>query len=465
MNVSSLVGHVLDLQHIIEHSLQQGLRNDRKKSDQLPPHTKPADKIVGDFLRSRTYLGARDRRFINEATFGLIRFNRRITALLNQFVQKHPSYTSILDAQSGSTLPSYVAYVVAVEEASPAEAVDAIRSRWQLSLPNIDLNLFADWLERNRKLEFLDGNETEQLATWYSFQDWMVREWLDEFGLEESEELLNALNSQAPVTLRVNTLRIDREECQALLKEEGIETEASSYAPRGLVAAKRFNALASESFRRGYFEVQDEGSQLICLLANPQPGMMVIDACTGAGGKALAMAELMRNEGTIIGIDSEPRRLRELHERAERLGISIVQPIATVSLDLDALREKADLVLIDAPCSGTGTIRRNPSLKWSVSEAHVQHYAAIQKELLAKYSLFVKPGGTLVYSTCSLIREENESVFEQFLSGTRNFRPHLLTDTASKFGILKERESPFVRLLPHRHGTDGFFFGAATRTT
>ncbi len=436
MNISSLVGHIVELAALID------------------KNSRPTDRVVGEFLRTRKYLGSRDRRFIAQAIYGLVRFRKRMEALIDQFVKESPSASDIF-SRSQHSLLHYIAYAIAIEKADPKEISSSLTARWKSSYPDIEITLFAEWLARNSSLEFLSGDDIQELAAWYSFQEWMVSEWVEQFGKDETEELLNALNTEAPVTLRVNTLRTGVEECQARLRAEGVETQTSMHSPSALISAKRFNIQACSAFKEGLFELQDEGSQVVCLVAQPQTGSFVIDVCAGAGGKSLSLATLMKNTGKILAFDVEPKRLRELETRARRSGTTIITTQSEGHID--NLKNKADLVLLDAPCSGVGTIRRNPWIKWSLTESLVQHYAEIQSKILEDYSSCVAPGGKLVYSTCSLFRKENEEVVEGLLSRHQEFTPSLPTAMLSQLGFAFDRHSRYLKLLPHKHDTDGFF--------
>jgi 16S rRNA (cytosine967-C5)-methyltransferase len=300
----------------------------------------------------------------------------------------------------------------------------------------------------------LPDDDIVRLGVKHSFQDWMVAKWSDQIG-NEVEQLLQSLNTSASTTLRVNTLKASREECRERLRTEGIETEPTKHSPVGLIAAKRFNTHASQAFKDGWYEVQDEGSQLISFLVAPKPGDIVVDGAAGAGGKSLHLAELMKNVGEIVAIDIDARRLRELEIRAGRGGIEIIRTTLKEKMQPENYFGKADIVLVDAPCSGVGTIRRNPWLKWSITESLVEHYARIQTELLEFNAQFVKPGGCLIYSTCSLFQQENDDVVDSFLKSHSTFQPINLHDQISQFDL--SSESRYLTLYTHRHGTDGFF--------
>jgi 16S rRNA (cytosine967-C5)-methyltransferase len=223
------------------------------------------------------------------------------------------------------------------------------------------------------------------------------------------------------------------------------------------------NVPALPSFRHGYFEMQDEGSQLVSMLVQATPGSTVVDACAGGGGKTLHLAAMMMNKGNIIAIEVEEYRLRNIHERLRRTGISIVQTCLAGESEGVVMAGGADGVLIDAPCSGVGTFRRNPASKSMFTVDAVESLAKTQAELLDKYSLLVKPGGRLVYSTCTLIKRENEEQVEAFLARHPDFELLSAADILSQQGVKFEAESRYLTLLPHKTTTDGFFGAAMTR--
>ena len=444
MNKASLVGHVLELLELVDRS------------------TQPPDHIVSDFFKSKKYLGSHDRRFISETVFGMIRHRRFLEALLEQYVSLHPAEDS-LDATRQRYLSLFVVYGVAVqnhiENSQPASGV-VPESYWKTYFPKFELQSFIEWILSNKTLGFLEDDAVVQLGVRYSFLEWMIEEWQHQIG-DEVEELLAACNSPAPVTLRVNLTKVSREDCMLRLRAEGVEATPTRLSQAGLISQKRFNQQALQSFKDGWFEMQDEGSQIVSFVLNPRPGEIIIDGCAGAGGKTLHAADLMKEEGEIIAIDVDAKRLSELRRRAERAGTRIIRTIVRDELRAEDFYGKADRVLVDAPCSGVGTIRRNPGFKWSVTESLVEHYAGLQKEILQFNSQLVKPDGLLIYTTCSLFQKENEDVVDNFLSQHNEFE--ITKPDISAFNIHTNQNDQFVKLFPHRYGTDGFFIAAMKR--
>jgi 16S rRNA (cytosine967-C5)-methyltransferase len=310
-----------------------------------------------------------------------------------------------------------------------------------------------------------NGDPVQRLADTYSFAPWMVQRFIEYHGATGAEHLCRALNQQAPIAIRVNTLKTDRHRLQKFLSANGIESTPTKLSSVGLLLFKRLNVFRLDAFRQGLFEVQDEGSQMLPLLLDPKPTAKVLDACAGAGGKTLELSALMNNEGEVVAIDVSARRLEELQNRARRAGAQNIR-IRKTDLTRETLGESEsnfDVVLVDAPCSGTGTIRRNPGLKWTVSQNSVHELNQKQSLLLMNTSRLVKPGGILWYCTCSLLRGENEGIVEEFLSSSPSFA---LLDPSSfleRVGLPDAQAGSSVHLLPHRHGTDGFFCAALQR--
>ncbi|MDA1133088.1 MAG: RsmB/NOP family class I SAM-dependent RNA methyltransferase, partial [Proteobacteria bacterium] len=271
---------------------------------------------------------------------------------------------------------------------------------------------------------------------------------------------LAALAEPAPVDLRVNTLKADRDTARAALAALGIASSPTPFAPNGLRLDGRANVSASGAFRDGLVEVQDEGSQLAARMACARPGETVIDGCAGSGGKSLALAAQMGNTGTIAAHDPRPGQSNRARPRIARAGVEIVAWADTVA----ALPEQADCVLLDVPCSGSGAWRRDPAAKWRTTPQSVAACAATQQEILAAFAPRVQPGGRLVYVTCSLFQQENEAVIESFLGLHGEFRvAPAETIWRAEIGAGFPGPGPFLRLSPRRTGTDGFFVAVLHR--
>ncbi len=424
MKLSSLIGHVTEVYAEVLVS------------------TKPADRIIDLFFRERKYLGSNDRRFISETFYGMLRHKKRIEW----------SLTSIDDKRTN--LFACIAYLF-LDHKMSVESLAA-----EVDVP---VNVLTSVERVVNTVPILDS-DISTLATQYSFQEWMITRWKEYFGGEELEPLCSVLNTQAPMTIRVNTIKSSLDECRHKLLNEGIETDRGRLSPVALHLKRRVNAFQLQAFKDGEFEMQDEGSQLLAMLVDPKPKSKVIDACAGAGGKALAMATIMNNRGEIFALDVNSFRLDELQKRIKRSGVDTIR-IRKVREDetIPEFVGSADYVLVDAPCTGTGTIRRNPGMKWSVSEKMVLELRDKQHSILTLNSQYVKPNGRLVYATCSLIREENEWVVEQFLSEHPDFELVPPSSVMERYGLASLANKKYFQLLPHHYNTDGFFAAVMKR--
>jgi 16S rRNA (cytosine967-C5)-methyltransferase len=308
----------------------------------------------------------------------------------------------------------------------------------------------------------------ERLSVETSLPRWIAERFAAELGLEEATALARSLTGRAPLTVRANGLRGDRDDLRGRLRGEGVASEPTRLSPWGLVLDGHANAFALATFREGRFEIQDEGSQLVALACAARPGWLAVDACAGAGGKSLALAAEMRNRGTIWALDSDEGRLGEARRRARRAGVHNLRT-RTVPAGPEAagalgdLEGKADLVLVDAPCSGLGTLRRKPDARWRLRPEEPERFARTQRELCARFGALVRPGGRLVYATCAIGRTENDEVAD-FVERELPFEPAPL---APLLGEARARAAGAVggrlHLFPHRHGTDGFFLAVFGR--
>ena len=281
-----------------------------------------------------------------------------------------------------------------------------------------------------------------------------IPDWMDELGVKElGEEIwskeIAAQNQQAKVILRTNTLKTTKENLRNILMDLNIETEYLENQPDALVLKERANVFMNDAFKNGFFEVQDASSQLVAAFLDVKPGMRVVDTCAGAGGKTLHMASLMENKGQLIAMDLYESKLKQLKLRAKRNGaFNIEYRIIDSTKVIKKLYEKADRVLIDAPCSGLGVLKRNPDAKWKLQPEFIENIKKIQAEVLENYSKIVKPGGKLVYATCSILPSENELQIKHFLT----------TDSGKNFTFVKDS-----KLLAHQSGFDGFYMALLER--
>jgi 16S rRNA (cytosine967-C5)-methyltransferase len=434
MQLSSLLGHT-----------QEVLRT-------ILTSPRPADSLIEQFFRARRYLGSHDRRFIAETAYGTLRHLRRSEVLLH--AASDGMEAEFFDDDRALLL---IAAFHLHERRQPALAPDAVgmclkSSRLKPVLPELLRRLEGQSMPAA-------SSDRERIGQTYSFPDWMVERLMAEYGAERAERICSSLNDPAPLTVRVNTLKSTVEACQEALRSQGVETVPTKHSPFGLLVPKRMNTFTLQAFKDGMFEVQDEGSQLLPFLIDPKPTAKVLDACAGAGGKTLEFSMLMKNRGEILATDVHSGRLEELRKRMRRSGAQNIR-IREIDDLADLHRDFAgffDVVFVDAPCSGLGTIRRNPGMKWNVTPQTVDEISEKQAAILEGCAPLVKQHGRLVYVTCTLFRQENESVATGFLERHAEFRavdPRVSVERAS---MSDAAEGTWIKFLPDVYGTDGFF--------
>ena len=311
-----------------------------------------------------------------------------------------------------------------------------------------------------------DLSAVEKIAVTSSMPQWLVEKWVSRMGLQEAEALCHASNTIAPITVRTNTLKISRDELMERLKPQVKEIGPTPISPLGIsFTSPSVPLFEMEAFKEGLFQVQDEAAQLIALMVAPKPGLRVLDLCAGVGGKSGHLAQAMENQGELISMDVEAYKLKSLEKEMARLGIS---NITTQAADLTCESPKIieggfDAVLVDAPCSGLGVIRRNPDTKWKYFKRNAPRHAKKQKAILSAAARCVRPGGTLVYAVCSIEPEENGAIIKAFLEKHPDFRmiePFGNVPSGAQALITSEG---YVATLPHRHKMDGFFAARMVR--
>jgi 16S rRNA (cytosine967-C5)-methyltransferase len=301
-----------------------------------------------------------------------------------------------------------------------------------------------------------EKDHIEYICSYHSHPRWIVEKWLKELGsVKEVESICSANNREPPLTIRVNPLKSDIGSLQKELDEEGYCSSRTELSPFGLIVDKKEDFFKTRAFKEGLLEVQDEGSQLVTLLTGAKPGELVIDACAGNGGKSLFLSGLMKNRGTIIASDLSAVKLANLRRRAGKAGAFNIKTANREGLH--EYNDVADCVFIDAPCSGMGVFRRNPDSKWRLTPADIKELAVKQKEIVSEYSRLVKPGGRLVYATCTISNEENEDNVTVFLNENKDFCLVPVSEMHDFRSGKLTCEDGFFRSLPHQTNTDGFF--------
>jgi 16S rRNA (cytosine967-C5)-methyltransferase len=406
-----------------------------------------ADRALERVLRRERRLYAQERRAVAEAVYGVLRSQGRLGWLAGAPAERDPA--------------TLYALWLAGDHGVPPEAAGR-----RLGVSPVLLARAAD--RADARIAAI-RDPVERLAVEASLPRWIAERFVAELGEGEARALATALNERAPLTVRANTIHATRDALRSRLRSEGVDAHATRYSPWGLVLDGHANAFALAPFREGWFEIQDEGSQLIALAVGARPGQTVADACAGAGGKSLALAAEMHGKGSLLALDADAERLEEARRRARRAGVHNLRtrPIpagAEADAALADLEGRCDRVLVDAPCSGLGTLRRKPDARWRLRPEDPARFAALQRELVARFSRLLKPGGRLVYATCSIGRTENAEV-AQFIERTADWlRPLPLAaalgaDLAASLGATGHT----LQLWPHVHGTDGFFMASFAR--
>ncbi len=378
-----------------------------------------ADKVVARALKKDKRWGSSDRKFVAETIYEIVRWKRL--------------YTEIAD----------------VKEPFDRDNLWRVFAVWAV----LRGYTIPDWRQLEGTPERKIKGRFDELSKIRAVKE-SIPDWMDELGVKELGEKtwikeINAQNQPAKVILRVNTLKTTKEKLRAILMDLNIETEFLKDQPDALVLKERANVFLTDAFKEGLFEVQDANSQLVARFLEVEPGMRVVDACAGAGGKSLHLASLMQNKGQLIAMDLYESKLKQLKLRAKRNGaFNIEYRIIDSTKVIKKLHEKADRVLIDAPCSGLGVLKRNPDAKWKLQPEFIDNIRKVQSEVLESYSKMVKPGGKLVYATCSVLPSENQEQVKKFLT----------TETGKNFTFVKDSA-----LLASESGFDGFYMSLLER--
>ena len=291
----------------------------------------------------------------------------------------------------------------------------------------------------------------------------MVKSWINEFGFDFTEDLLKANNEKPKLNIRTNRLKGTRDELIEKLEAQGLKCTKTRYANDGIIIDNPINIIDTREFKDGLFQIQDESSMLVSQIMNPKSGSLVIDVCSAPGGKTTHMAEIMKNEGKIKARDIHNHKLDLIIDNSKRLGIDIIETENYDALRVDeSLIGKADYCLVDAPCSGLGLIRRKPDIKWSKKESDIEDISNLQFEILKNSSKYVKQGGTLIYSTCTIEREENIDLLKKFLDENSDFELVDFKELVNNSDQLVENTG-YLELFPNKNGTDGFFISKMIR--
>ncbi|WP_432665168.1 16S rRNA (cytosine(967)-C(5))-methyltransferase RsmB [Wukongibacter baidiensis] len=412
---------------------------------------------INKFLK-KNEVSSLDRRFISQLVYGVLENKLYLDYIIQNFskTKLHKIEIEILNI-----LRLGLYQIIFLEKVPNSAAVnESVKIAKKV---NYRLSGFVNGILRNYvrnqnkvKLPSFDQNPNHHLSIKYSHPEWLVKKWINDYGIDFTKKLLEANNSSPNLTVRTNTLKITREVLMEELEGEDVVCRVGEFAENSIVMESMKSRLDRlKAFNKGLFQVQDESSMLVSQVLNPMEGEFVIDVCSAPGGKSTHMAQLMKNKGRILSRDIHDHKLDIVRENSNRLGISIIETERFDATTLDKnLLGKADKVLVDAPCSGLGIIRRKPEIRYFKEANDIQELSKLQLEILNVSSKYVKVGGAIVYSTCTIQDEENANIVNRFLKQNDNFT---LVDINKNLPEKIRSSKSFLQLYPHISNTDGFF--------
>ena len=415
--------------------------------------------LIDDCLDAYKLSGTADGRLLTHLVYGELRFQGHLDWIIAKLYQgdylilnekiKNVLRLALYQLKFSERLPDFA---VVDEAVKVAKKIHPAKS----ALVNA---ILRNYLRYGKNISFpsFKKNPAEYIAAFHAHPLWLVKKWIAIFGKQETLALCAANNELPPLTIRVNTLKITREELKEKLISSGLDIKETTFSPDGLTLSHIDQPIQKTPFfYKGLIRIQDEGSQCISYLVSPKENETVLDICAGTGGKTTHLAAILKNKGQIVAVDRDSENISELKKETVRMGITtIATQTADLSISLPAsLKERFDHVLVDAPCSGTGTLRRNPEIKWRIRPEDLPNYTAVQKLILRNAALALKKGGRLIYSTCSLLPEENEYIIDDFIKSNKRFSlykpPSLI-----KPQLLDKRY--FYHTYPQANNMDGFF--------
>jgi 16S rRNA (cytosine967-C5)-methyltransferase len=428
-----------------------------------------ADILLDQCLRDSA-LSERDRSLLTELTYGTLRWRGKIDATLSGQLRRpladtEPFIRNLLRV----TLYQLLFLDKIPDYAAVNEAVGIAKAHGGSTVAGFVNGVLRNFLRHREKTATTPSTDDSiaALSVEHSHPEWLVKRWLEYFGRAETEALMRANNERAPLVLRANGRKITREELLALLTKNGISAVSTRWSPQGIrVQSGAASVDQFPGFSEGLFQVQGEASQLVAYILSPRAGERILDACAAPGGKTTHIAELMEDTGELIATDSSARGIDRIRENCARLRLRTIRAMrADVSREWSgSLRGPYDRILLDAPCSGLGTLRSHPEIKWHRNENDIQRLSRLQLKMVNRVAGYLKPGGVLVYSTCTLTRDENEQVVESFLKQRKEF------ELENAAGYLPEQakhiaQGGYFVALPYRDHTDGFFAARMKKVT
>ena len=397
-----------------------------------------------------------ERRFLTELVYGTVKFTNTLDWILGQFVSRPLNKIPSMIVNILRLAVYQIFYMDKVPvSAACNEAVNLTKKYSHAGTVKFVNGVLRNIIRGKEKIVYPDlaTQPVQHIALKYSHPEWLVKVWLKQLGLEATIELCMANNVVPHLSIRTNTLKITRPELLKVLEAEGMQVQASAITADGIVVLEMKNSFAqSESFKSGLWQVQDESSMLVADILQPRPEKLVIDLCSAPGGKSTHFAQKMLNKGKVLSFDVYEHKLALIKENALRLGIDIIEiKKQDASILQEGLVASADYVLVDAPCSGLGVLRRRADARWRKTEADLKEFPILQLEILKNAGQYLKAGGSMVYSTCTICTQENQGVVESFLRESPDFERVYIKHP------LTGEEVPEISLYPHLHGVDGFY--------
>lgn len=402
-----------------------------------------------------------DRGLITELVYGIMKYRLTVDYIISQFSKVRIKKISpwILNVLRLGVYQ--IIYLDRVPDAAACNESVKLAKKYGHNASVRFVNGVLRSVSRNKEaISFPDKKQSpiQYLSITSSHPEWMIKNWIDQYGYPFTEELCQANNQVPDLIARVNTLKTTRNDIIEILKNENVIVEKGKYCEEAIILKNIGNINDLKSFQDGLFQIQDESSMLVSRVVDPQPGEQVIDVCCAPGGKTTHMAQLMRNEGKIVGWDIHEHKIRLVKQTAKRLGIKMIEAEARdATIEVPKWEEQADRVLVDAPCSGLGIIRRKPDIKWNKVNGQLEDIVTLQKRILEVSSKYVKPGGVLVYSTCTIQDEENIGVVEDFLKYHSQFTLQTIEEYFPEEFKKSTLKQGYIQLFPHTDHTDGFF--------
>jgi 16S rRNA (cytosine967-C5)-methyltransferase len=417
--------------------------------------------ILLDQVLQRGTVSDKDRSLLTEIVYGTLRWRGRIDLYLKQLTRRPLEETDPFIRNLLRITLYQITFLNRIPEyAAVNEAVNLAKTHAGSRVSGFVNGVFRNFIRMKKTATPPDPNTcgVAALADYWSHPEWLIKNWIEYLGSNDIAPLLAANNRQAPLVLRVNIIRTDREALLSAFKARGIEALPTNWSPQGIVLHSQVPIDQLPGHQEGVFQVQGESSQLVAYLLDPQPGENILDACAAPGGKTTHLAELMGDKGQVTAVDRWPRGIEKINQNAFRLGLKSIRTMqADMTKQVAGVEELTyDRILVDAPCSGLGTLRSHPEIKWNRGTGDLTRLRDLQRKILTQAASYLKPDGILVYSTCTLTAVENENTVDEFLGRHGEF---VLEDAAS---YLPDKAKQLVRgkyflALPHTHDTDGFF--------